>query len=157
MRIINLMCSIRIALMTGLILLINGFGFGYTQTNSSASLEQRYLAENDMHSATNSKNVLLVCIYEDNFIPLEGGNTSHYWRFKATVVYSYKGGWDVSEKGTFEVLSEGPAPKVAPNSNAGNLMYVFIDEHTPKCISLDNGDYFRYNSDREQALSRILP
>jgi hypothetical protein len=100
-------------------------------------------------------NILLVCIYEDHWED-RGPNRYSLHHEIGTVVKVYKGDWRVSEEISLVQGLDYRAP-VETNKEAGNLWFVFTDQHTNSEIALDTGDYTGYDADLEPALEYIYP
>ncbi len=96
----------------------------------SADFAMDYIAQHD--------HVVLACIYEDE-LRAEGPHRSSY-RFKGTVVRSYKG-----DGRTFDAIRfvHGIDSPVSTDfrSNVGGLMFLFTNQHTDAEIGFEPGTF----------------
>jgi hypothetical protein len=100
------------------------------------------------------KHVLLACIYEDDWQD-QGPHRSVY-RFKATVVRTYKGDWRTSDRILFAHGSDSP---VTPGftSSVGKLRFLFTDQHTENEIGFDTGTFYSYEPELERVIDFLFP
>ncbi len=101
------------------------------------------------------KHILLACVFEDGWED-RGPNEYALYRFKGTVVRVYKGGWRVSERISLVHGLDYRVP-AAPSSNAGELMFLFTNEHTDGEIHFDTGEFRDYDPDHESVLLSVYP
>ncbi len=101
------------------------------------------------------KHVLLACIYEDNWQDNGPGKYSMY-RFKATVVQSYKGDWQDSER---IACVHGIDSPTDPNfkSNDGDLVFLFTNEHTDAEIGFETGTFLFYTPELARVIEYLFP
>jgi hypothetical protein len=96
------------------------------------------------------KHVFIACVYSDNWEDRwPDSNSPHH--FKATVVRSYKGDWNLSDRVAFVHYVDGH-PSGSSNAQAGNLVLIYTDQHTNAEIVLDAGEFQSYDSAIERAL-----
>jgi hypothetical protein len=100
------------------------------------------------------KHILLICVYEDRMGDHGPGNYSAY-RAKGTVVRSYKGDWNLSERISFVHWIDSRLPPQT-NINEGKLMFVFTDRHADAEIALEAGEFRKYEPDLERVLLTAL-
>ncbi len=100
------------------------------------------------------QHVLLACIVEDELKP-EGPHGSSY-RFKGTVVRSFKGSWQVGEAIAFvHGIDSPPSPDF--RSNAGGLMFLLTDQHTTQTIGFQPGTFYKYDPELERVMNFLFP
>ena len=101
------------------------------------------------------KHILLACIYEDDWQDRGPGKYSMY-RFKATVVQSYKGDWLASERIS---CVHGIYSPVGPNfkSNDGELVFLFTNEHTDAEIGFEAGTFHYYTPQLARVIEYLFP
>jgi hypothetical protein len=80
-----------------------------------------------------------------------GSNRLSVLHFKGTVVKSWKGDWKVPEKISFVHYVDYRASTTTSNEEAGQILFVFTNEHTNTDIALETGD-FGYSTNVEQVL-----
>lgn len=111
------------------------------------------------------KHVLLVCICEDHWED-RGPREYALHHFRATVVCSYKGEWHTSQRVAFVHGVDAPARTPAgaldgrysvASSNAGNLMFLFTNDHTDAEIGFDTGDFLGYDPELERVIRFVYP
>lgn len=101
------------------------------------------------------KHVFVACIYEDHWEDKGPGKYSMH-HFKAMVVRTYKGDWNVSERGAFLHSMDAPASSVS-NAHAGELVFVCTNEHKDTEVDLDAADWGSCNVELEYALQLVYP
>jgi hypothetical protein len=100
------------------------------------------------------KQILVVCISEDHWEDRSPPKYSLH-HFKGTVVKTYKGDWNAAEQIAFVSALDSPAPVVASNTFAGNLVAVFANEHKVEEIGLEPGERLKYDSNLKHVLDYI--
>lgn len=98
--------------------------------------------------------IFLACVYEDHWEDRSPHSYSFY-HCKATVIRTYKGDWRTSERVSFVQGVDYRVPK-AWNSNAGKLVFFFINEHTDTEIGADPGHFSNYDSKLERILEFLF-
>ena len=101
------------------------------------------------------KHILVVCIYEDHWED-RGAHEYSLHHFKATVIRTYKGGWNVGERIAMVHGVDAPALTTS-NGFTGNLMFVFTNGHTTNELGLATGDLLNYSYDLERVVQRVFP
>jgi hypothetical protein len=101
------------------------------------------------------KNILMVCIYEDQWEDRRPNRYSLH-HFKGTVVKVYRGDWRVDEKIAFVEGLDYRAPP-NPKSAAGSVGFVFTSEHKNPEIGLDTGEFHGYDAEFAPALDYAYP
>ena len=125
-------------------------GAGCHSTESAA--DQKFNAwevETFKKEAQSHQDIVLVCVY-DSQRQKRALPHKHRIDTKATVVRSYKGGWQVGEPITFYREMEAVPQDWKPN--AGQLVYLLFDKHTPEPIGIDTGEDWAYKPEFERAL-----
>lgn len=103
------------------------------------------------------KHVLIARVDTQN-VEDKGSNQLTPLHFKATVVKSYKGDWQPSEKISFVHYVDTPAPAVSVNQDPTNrLIFIFTSEHTNAEIELDTGEWGHYRDELAPALEYLYP
>jgi hypothetical protein len=93
------------------------------------------------------------CGWED-----KGPNRETPYHVKATVIKSYKGGWQASEIVSFCHYVDASAPSPAhTNSSCSNLLLILCNEHTNTEIVLDTGDFGYFDEEVASALECVYP
>jgi len=101
------------------------------------------------------KHVVMVCVYEDRWED-RGPNDYSLHHFKATVVKTYKGSWRPSQRLAF-VHGVDDRGKAEVNRHAGELMFVFTNEHKDAEIGVDTGDFLGYEPELDRQLRLLFP
>ena len=101
------------------------------------------------------KNVFVACIYEDHWED-RGTHELSPHHFKVMVVRTYKGDWNVSERGAFVNYVDTPALTTS-NEIAGQLIFVLTNEHTNAEVFLDAGECGNYDAGLDRALQSVYP
>lgn len=101
------------------------------------------------------KHIFLACIYEDSWRD-QGPREYSWYRFKGTVVRTYKGDWRTSERIRFVHGIDSP---VTPDfkSNAGKLVFLFTNQHTDAEIAFEADGFLYYNPELERVIEYLFP
>jgi hypothetical protein len=100
------------------------------------------------------KHVVLVCVYEDYWQD-RGPHEYSFHHFKSTVVRVDRGNWQPSERLAFVHGVDSPA-KSAVNAHAGELLYVFTNEHTSNEFGVDAGEFLGYDPEIDRQLRLVF-
>ena len=98
-------------------------------------------------------NIFMVCIYADHWED-RGPNRYSLHHEMGTVVKVFKGDWHISERISFVQGLDYPA-LLTTNKGAGELGFVFTNQHTNTELVLDTGEFSRYDPEYEPALDRL--
>ena len=101
------------------------------------------------------KHIFLACIYEDEWQD-QGPRKYSLYRFKGTVVRTYKGDWHTSERIFFVHGIDSPV-KADFTSNAGKLVFLFTDQHTNAEIGFETGTFCYYKPELERVIEFLFP
>ena len=101
------------------------------------------------------KHIFLACIYEDEWLD-QGPRKYSLYRFKGTVVRTYKGDWHTSERIFFVHGIDSPV-KADFTSNAGKLVFLFTDQHTNAEIGFETGTFRYYEPELERVIKFLFP
>ena len=104
-----------------------------------------------------SKNVILVRIDESYWEDL--GHTASRAHYKGTLVRSYQGDWQVSQRIAYVKLLDYAYPDAArpkPNRDAGELFVLATDKNTDQEIEIDTGDDLYYDREMKQGMDCVF-
>jgi len=149
------MDRIRLIIMVGLV----AAGLGCRSESSRVPLDNPnstgWGLENIQKASTHS-NVLLVCVYEDHLEKNPPGYY-HIHHFKGTVVRTYKGSWEVSERVNFGFQLEALPPNIVSNACTGSLIHLFTDFHESEEFCCQPGESRWYDPNDARDLEYLFP
>ncbi len=100
------------------------------------------------------RNVLVVRVDSFRSEPSAPGRLTPYL-LDGTVVRSYQGRWRVQER--IHLVQHGDAPAGPVPERAGELVFVFTNEHTAKQIRVDGGELGNFTNEMVPALECLFP